>query len=217
MATTEDSERARLIKLGSLVINHLQKQRFCLDEAAKTKARREESVACAYIDTDAQLLFALSELLGKDSIDFATRGKAATEFLWLRYQKKSFTNMAANLVILYEERSKMSDATAEGLHLPEVTAQIHASQKGPSPTAATDYLFSWNLDFLRIPGEEGKPKCAFCGERTGKDQKLMKCGGCKITVYCDRKCQKLDWKKGHKTACQAMSKQESKEMEGQVA
>ena len=40
--------------------------------------------------------------------------------------------------------------------------------------------------------------CAFCGKHTGKFQT---CGSCKKVMYCNRECQKKDWK-NHKTICQ---------------
>ena len=41
--------------------------------------------------------------------------------------------------------------------------------------------------------------CAFCGKHTGK---LQKCGLCRKVMYCNRECQRKDWKK-HKEVCDA--------------
>ena len=42
-------------------------------------------------------------------------------------------------------------------------------------------------------------KCDHC-DKEGNDNSLRKCGQCKVTMYCDRTCQTLHWKK-HKVAC----------------
>lgn len=38
--------------------------------------------------------------------------------------------------------------------------------------------------------------CKVCGISAD-----LKCGGCKIAVYCGRDHQKFDWKSGHKNQC----------------
>ncbi|KAF8284247.1 hypothetical protein TcBrA4_0058990 [Trypanosoma cruzi] len=41
-------------------------------------------------------------------------------------------------------------------------------------------------------------KCTWCGRRRDK---LLRCGGCKVDMYCCRKHQMMDWKGGHKKYC----------------
>ena len=41
--------------------------------------------------------------------------------------------------------------------------------------------------------------CSFCGITSTND--LKTCKGCLITVYCSKKCQKLDWKREHQYYC----------------
>jgi hypothetical protein len=31
--------------------------------------------------------------------------------------------------------------------------------------------------------------------------KLLRCTRCKIALYCNKECQKADWKRGHKKEC----------------
>jgi len=47
-------------------------------------------------------------------------------------------------------------------------------------------------------------QCSCCGQMLashGRNGKLLSCVTCKVTHYCDRACQKRDWKKGHKSMC----------------
>ena len=48
--------------------------------------------------------------------------------------------------------------------------------------------------------EELKPcyQCAFCKKHT--EEAMKKCLGCKVTYYCNKDCQKLDWS-NHKINC----------------
>lgn len=47
----------------------------------------------------------------------------------------------------------------------------------------------------------GCNKCDYCHKVEGDDTTdLLLCGQCKVTMYCDRKCQTLHWKK-HKVDC----------------
>jgi hypothetical protein len=41
--------------------------------------------------------------------------------------------------------------------------------------------------------------CGSCGELVNG---ALRCGRCRSTLYCDRKCQKAHWKNGHKQECQ---------------
>ena len=41
--------------------------------------------------------------------------------------------------------------------------------------------------------------CAFCGKA---GDKLRRCARCRTVAYCDRTCQKQDWKQGHKQVCE---------------
>ena len=58
----------------------------------------------------------------------------------------------------------------------------------------------------RAPGEAVDEKsCCVCGSGTpasgSSTGKLLKCGACKVALYCGAQCQKQDWKAGHKAAC----------------
>jgi len=47
-------------------------------------------------------------------------------------------------------------------------------------------------------------QCSWCGQMLAshsRNGKLLSCATCKGTHYCDRVCQKRDWKRGHKSMC----------------
>jgi len=47
-------------------------------------------------------------------------------------------------------------------------------------------------------------QCSCCGQiltSHGQNGKLLSCGTCRTTHYCDRACQKRHWKHGHKSVC----------------
>ena len=46
-------------------------------------------------------------------------------------------------------------------------------------------------------------KCNSCGSPEGK-KKHKVCSACKKTYYCTADCQKVDWKRGHKTECKKL-------------
>ena len=43
--------------------------------------------------------------------------------------------------------------------------------------------------------------CEGCGKKAQANVALKRCGNCKAVYYCGRKCQKQDWKNGHKDKC----------------
>lgn len=46
-----------------------------------------------------------------------------------------------------------------------------------------------------------KFSCAYCGTAR---QTMQRCTGCKVELYCDRKCQDGHWRRGHKGECASM-------------
>lgn len=55
----------------------------------------------------------------------------------------------------------------------------------------------------------GELLCACCGYRVGESLEgdgcryVQRCGGCKRLLYCDEKCQRLDWSHRHRSECAA--------------
>ena len=52
--------------------------------------------------------------------------------------------------------------------------------------------------------ENAKFTCGLCFKKSVKP--FERCSGCKIIYYCSAKCQKEDWKKGHKKECKEFAK-----------
>ncbi|XP_022799776.1 uncharacterized protein LOC111337696 [Stylophora pistillata] len=48
--------------------------------------------------------------------------------------------------------------------------------------------------------------CSFCGQMANEEVTLMKCSACKAVVYCSYRCQRKDWKAGHKQKCQSLQR-----------
>lgn len=66
--------------------------------------------------------------------------------------------------------------------------------------------------------EKAAPGCAQCGVAQkftpdNPEGKLMKCGGCRVTEYCSRECQKKAWKT-HKVACKEIRAQQQQQQQG---
>ena len=68
--------------------------------------------------------------------------------------------------------------------------------KAPLTSAATNSL--------RYLGRE-KLICTACARTTSAVKKLVVCAGCGEVKYCSRECQKIDWKAGHRDACETMA------------
>jgi len=68
----------------------------------------------------------------------------------------------------------------------------------PNYTPVIDWMKKNDLDYKKICGNCNKL------EKSNKDSKLLKCGGCKIQYYCSKECQVKDWKE-HKKICKRMN------------
>ncbi|KJX98419.1 hypothetical protein TI39_contig412g00032 [Zymoseptoria brevis] len=71
-------------------------------------------------------------------------------------------------------------------------------------------LDTWVIEeLLALPlsPEVRKTNCTFCGARSTERRKLLACARCKSALYCDRTCQKMDFKQRHKANCTAKAKE----------
>ncbi|RNF15564.1 uncharacterized protein Tco025E_05484 [Trypanosoma conorhini] len=58
--------------------------------------------------------------------------------------------------------------------------------------------YTLTRDVTPVPAPLHDHKCSWCGRRRDK---LLRCGGCKVDMYCCKKHQIMDWKGGHKKSC----------------
>jgi len=82
----------------------------------------------------------------------------------------------------------------------------------PTPQERADtLLFDTELEEERAAKQQAEQEAAHKQQRVqqqrqcdgcgGRFSKLQRCGRCKQRHYCSKKCQRSDWKKGHKAEC----------------
>ena len=55
---------------------------------------------------------------------------------------------------------------------------------------------------MHINDDDGRPRCEVCGITNSKTKQLHICNGCKVSLFCSKKCQDYAWKKrGHREFC----------------
>ena len=71
-----------------------------------------------------------------------------------------------------------------------------------------EYQFRWRklVDLQHLCMKIEGRKCAYsvCSNQENRDgviEKYKMCSTCRIAFYCSRRCQKRDWKQGHKNDC----------------
>ena len=77
--------------------------------------------------------------------------------------------------------------------------------QGIIESAITSNQYSSYYQFaLQCTPVETEAQCHICGEmESDLGVRMKKCGKCKLTFYCSKKCQKKDWKY-HKKLCRPM-------------
>ena len=99
-----------------------------------------------------------------------------------------------------------SEVCASGVLGCELTCQEHITQ-------GTNWLFCGELckgmfrtaiygpDDANLGVVTRIEKCSGCHREHANKPQLQRCGGCRLTVYCDRQCQVAHWHAGHKESC----------------
>ncbi|SMY26815.1 unnamed protein product [Zymoseptoria tritici ST99CH_1A5] len=198
MVTIDPAERLRLIELGKLAMNHFEKQRsFICDPAKDMSDYEKENRALMRIQNDARKLLVLGDILGDDGKDFLKLGKNAAGFIFLLYNiETDHQTMVKELVDLWTNLQTSTGRCAD---------IIYPAGWSPSETdsdsAVDEEWAAWCADFYLGFGKGTGRRCTFCGGITPLPKPLLFCGGCKNIVYCDRTCQVIDWKSGHKSSC----------------
>ncbi|XP_055349244.1 N-lysine methyltransferase SMYD2-B-like [Paramacrobiotus metropolitanus] len=78
---------------------------------------------------------------------------------------------------------------------------------GPAPStdcrsfAAGDLILSCDPFVWALESGEYKQRCAYC---LHQDDSLLTCSGCRVHRYCNKSCQKADWKMEHKLECKTL-------------
>ncbi|ESL10630.1 hypothetical protein TRSC58_01634 [Trypanosoma rangeli SC58] len=63
--------------------------------------------------------------------------------------------------------------------------------------------YTLKRDVTPVPAPPHNHKCSWCARCRDK---LLRCGGCKVEMYCCKKHQIMDWKGGHKKVCKLWRK-----------
>ncbi|SMQ53181.1 unnamed protein product [Zymoseptoria tritici ST99CH_3D7] len=191
MAEMNDTERARLIKLGNYAINHLRKLGNPLNPDDAEKPVSRTSMLDVLIDATKLVVFGL--LLDKDGEGkkFFKCGTFLKMYPRLGINPSNFEETVNQMLLRFDKRNLM-DNNAETLVIesgdPELVLKIKESYEA---------MLGWEAIGLAKEPQN----CSFCGVVGREDRVLMACGRCKCTLYCDKVCQRLHWKKEHKAAC----------------
>jgi len=108
------------------------------------------------------------------------------------------------------QHSKSRRLLKEVLHTQkEFKHKLHAYmlKPGAKHTFYDNRLPCHSTDLMWDNVDSGR-QCRCCGQLLvsgDRAVKLMSCSKCKITHYCDKVCQKRDWKQVHKSVCSASS------------
>mmetsp|Transcript_396 Transcript_396/g.822 ORF Transcript_396/g.822 Transcript_396/m.822 type:complete len:135 (-) Transcript_396:156-560(-) len=63
---------------------------------------------------------------------------------------------------------------------------------------------------IRSAMTETLQSCRCCGAQpTDPNQRLKRCGGCRVVRYCSVECQNDDWRYSHHLECEEMAKQKT--------
>jgi hypothetical protein len=162
------------------------------------------------IQHDVLQLQALGKILGEDGRAFFELGEDADRLLVLGYKTTTEGAQIAELVDLYERISK-SDRSDRKSTFQYPSPHLQRTADQIARDVVDEEYGAWYIDFLDMPEAKPKRKCAFCGVVSIREKQLHACGRCKTTLYCDTKCQKMDWKKGHKAGCREKSKEKPEE------
>ncbi|SMQ53180.1 unnamed protein product [Zymoseptoria tritici ST99CH_3D7] len=195
------TEKARLLKLGQVAKNLYYKHWFSFAESGGSDGINMDLAARTFCP-DANRLLIVGELLGKDGKEFVTgaQGIMAQYMMFRPNLAKLCQETAADKAECYRNPQGFTPAEiAYAYEHMTKRSRISNSMANKSPgEVANDDLTIWlHDDLMGIPppaGEEEKQSCTYCGLKSNKERVMMACGRCKAALYCDRLCQKLDWK-----------------------
>ncbi|SMQ53184.1 unnamed protein product [Zymoseptoria tritici ST99CH_3D7] len=160
---------------------------------------------------DAEHLLVLGKILGDDGWHFTDVGASVAQVLLVNHNLHPEPGMNDMAIQLWKDRQNMSTDLANQANLADRLRQTPAQG---TPLSAKP-LMAWALDLWRVQGYDEMKKCEFCGEAGSEETVLQACGRCRITLYCDRECQVLHWKKVHKKECKGKAKMKKEATSGE--
>jgi len=87
----------------------------------------------------------------------------------------------------------------------EISELNEQADKKYSKKLAEEYTCTdCSSEFRKMKRLGGSAACAYCFTRSSTENPMSKCAQCGLVRYCNAKCQKRHWKKGHKTICKRM-------------
>ena len=129
---------------------------------------------------------------GDSRLDYNSRERSLTQIFWERDVGNGVTAVNRGWKIFAD--GTMTDHHGREM---ETEGQRRTSEPPDTIAKASEVIES---------REKTVERCHECG-KVGKDgDKLKKCAGCKIAMYCDARCQRKHWRGGHKTACHEQAK-----------
>ncbi|EGP84919.1 uncharacterized protein MYCGRDRAFT_94999 [Zymoseptoria tritici IPO323] len=208
MATIDAAERARLIKLGNLAMNESERAAAILLKQKNLPITKSTIAAVDILTPAAQKLLVLSELLGVDGQIFGQEGERVLRD-GLQFMSGLIAIFRASLELLVKMYESRDEQTAAKITAASESIRLGGMLSKESLTSIRE-IDTWIVEeFLALPLAEGEKKtnCTFCGARSTEYRKLLTCGRCKGALYCDKVCQTLHFKKGHKAECTAKAKE----------
>ncbi|SMY26814.1 unnamed protein product [Zymoseptoria tritici ST99CH_1A5] len=209
MAEMNDTERARLIKLGNYAINHLRKLGNPLNPDDAEKPVSRTSMLDVLIDATKLVVFGILLDPKGEGKNFFKRGRFLASWRPLKINTKAFDVIVETMLLRFHRRNLVDNKTESLLTEsgnPELELKIKESYEA---------MLGWEAIGLAKEPQN----CSFCGVVGREDRVLMACGRCKYTLYCDKVCQRLHWKKEHKAACivKTNEKDEKEEVKHEAA
>ncbi|SMR56745.1 unnamed protein product [Zymoseptoria tritici ST99CH_1E4] len=163
-----------------------------------------DRIAANRIITNVHKLMVVGKLIGADDgKEFIRRGERIIH-QYLRVLPHSLSAMRESAdisITVYRMRQGLMAAGVDAATFIATTLQSY-----PEHDAHLRELTVWNTEelvALPLSAEERRIKrnCTFCGARSAQDRVLLTCGRCRVALYCDEICQRMDWRRGHRTSC----------------
>lgn len=155
------------------------------DDAEKPVSRT--SMLDVLIDATKLVVFGILLDPKGEGKNFFKRGRFLASWRPLKINTKAFDGIVGTMLLRFDRRNQAEPLVTESGD-PEFVLKIKESYEA---------MLGWEAIGLAKEPQN----CSFCGVVGREDRVLMACGRCKCTLYCDKVCQRLHWKKEHKAAC----------------